>query len=104
MNITKDRKNDKTIIRLAGRLDAVSVPQVEAALNQEMGKTGPLLLDFAKVDYLSSAGMRLLLSSSKRTRLYIFSVADDVMEIIQMAGFEKILNIQPDEQKALATT
>lgn len=107
MNVTKDTKNDKKIIRLDGRLDATSVPQVEEFLNVEInGKSLIVVIDFSKVDYLSSAGMRLLLSCSKRMRgkngeLRIHSIQDDVKEIIQMAGFEKVLSIYPDEQRAL---
>ena len=106
MNITKDKKNDKTIIRLDGRLDAVTVPQVEDALNAEI-EGNHLLIDFGKVYYLSSAGMRLLLSLSKRMKskncqFIIFSLQDDVKEIIQMAGFESVITIYSDEQAALS--
>ena len=65
-----------------------------------------VLVDFSKVDYLSSAGMRLLLSTTKKMKknegkLIFFSISDEVMEIIRMAGFERILSIYGSEQEAL---
>ena len=65
-----------------------------------------LLLDFTDVDYLSSAGMRLLLSATKKLKaregvLLLSGVGEEVMEIIKMAGFEKILAIFSSEKEAL---
>ena len=110
MIITRDEKEGKTIVRCEGRLDATSSPQLEAVLNDLIRqKQSNLLVDFNKIDYLSSAGMRLLLSITKRMntnqgRLLLFSIHEDVMEIIRMAGFEQILHIYSDEQKALASS
>ncbi len=95
------------MVRLEGRLDAASAPVLERKLLEqiEKGKT-KLVLDFAKVDYLSSAGMRLLLSTTKKLKgnsggLHLCSVGEEVMEIIKMAGFERIIHIFPTEQEAL---
>lgn len=108
MNFTRDEVDGKVVIRCEGRLDAISSPQLETALNKIVDeKRNKILIDFNKVDYLSSAGMRLLLSMTKRLKLAggnlaLFSLHDDVIEIIRMAGFEHILNIFSDEKHALS--
>ena len=93
--------------RLDGRLDATSTPQLEAKINAQIdsGKKH-VLLDFGRIDYLSSAGMRLLLSATRRLKsdggqLNMCSINEDVMEIIKVAGFERILNIFPTEAAAM---
>jgi len=102
-----DRVKDTAVVRLNGRLDAVSSAALEEKL-LELSKKGEkkLLLDFTKVSYLSSAGMRLLLSMTKKASaeggiFSLFGVHEDVMEIIKMAGFEKVLSIYPDQTAAL---
>ena len=104
-----EEKDNVVIFRLEGRLDAISAPQFETKLQEqvEAGKKR-LLLDFGRVDYLSSAGMRLLLSMTRRLKneegqLALCSLNDDVMEIIKVAGFERILNIYPTESTALSS-
>lgn len=107
MNFSQDEQAGIVIIRYEGRLDATSSPQLETAMNSLVDKKqNHIVIDFNKVDYLSSAGMRLLLSMTKRLKsesgkLVLFAVHDDVMEIIRMAGFEQILNICDSEQDAM---
>ncbi len=107
MILLKDEINNNVIIRCDGRLDAVTSPQVENMLNNVLSeKKYNICIDFNKIDYLSSAGMRLLLSMTKRVkilggRFVLFSINEDVMEIIKMAGFEHILNIYSDEKQAV---
>jgi len=107
IKIEVEEVDGKVVVHIDGRLDAPSTPILEKKLNLliDEGKFD-LLLDFSKVEYLSSAGMRLLLSASKKIKLkdgkiVIFSVHDDVMDIIKLAGFDKILNICRTEQEAL---
>ncbi|MBS0585797.1 MAG: STAS domain-containing protein [Verrucomicrobia bacterium] len=108
MIITKEEREGKVIVRSEGRLDAMTVSQLENFLNDLVErKMYEIALDFGKIEYLSSAGMRLLLSMSKRLKksnghLMLFAIQDDVMEIIRMAGFEQILSIYPDERQAIA--
>jgi anti-anti-sigma factor len=99
--------DEKVVVHIEGRLDAPSTPTLEKKINAliDDGKFN-LLLDFSKVEYLSSAGMRLLLSASKKIKskdgkLVIFSIHDDVLDIIKLAGFDKILNICRTELDAL---
>lgn len=97
----------KIVLRTSGRLDASSSPVLEKKLNQLIGdEKKQILIDFSQVNYLSSAGMRLLLSVTKKLKakegfLVIFALAEEAMEIIKMAGFERILNIRNTEQEAL---
>ncbi len=107
LKITQDESNEKCIFRIEGRLDASSSVQLESVMNKTLEKDClGIILDFSKVEYLSSAGMRLLLSFTKKLaakggKLVIFAVHEEVMEIIKMAGFEKILCIYPTQQKAV---
>ena len=107
MNLILEEKDTHAILRLEGRVDATSAPLLEQKIDDLTHKgNSRLLIDFAQVDYLSSAGLRFLLAATKRYKsnggtLVISSVGEEVMEIIKMAGFEKILKIFPNEEKAL---
>ena len=107
LKIELDEVDGKAILRIQGRLDAASSPVLEKKVNQLIGNERKvLILDFSQVEYLSSAGMRLLLSTTKKLKerngfLVIFSVGEESMEIIKMAGFEHILNICGTEREAL---
>lgn len=109
LNLSDEQSNGKEIIRLEGRLDASTAPLLETKMNEmEAAGKNLFLLDFSKVDYLSSAGMRLLLSSTKKAKakggkVAFCSMSDEVMEIIKMAGFERILSIYKNETEALAS-
>lgn len=106
LSIQIEEKKGKSIIRLEGRMDAANSPKLEAKLGELIkGGRTVFVLDFAKVDYLSSAGMRLLLAMTKQLsdtgKFNLCSISEDVMEIIKMAGFERILSIYRTEQEAL---
>ena len=107
INIEKEEDQGIVIIRIEGRMDAVSTPVLERNLSQEIEKgKRRFVLDFAKIDYLSSAGMRLLLSMTKKLKekkegLHLCSLNEEVMEIIRLAGFERIIQIFPTEQEAI---
>lgn len=107
LHVELEEIDRKIILRLDGRLDAATAPVLERKIDSLIAENRVyLLLDFIHVDYLSSAGMRLLLSAAKKLKakkgaLLIFSVAEDVMEIIKLAGFERILHIFESEQDAL---
>lgn len=108
LNIQEQEVSGIKVLRLEGRLDAISSAILEKKLEENIIQNKKLLtLDFTKVDYLSSAGMRLLLSMTKKIKQQegffgIFAIHDDVMEIIRMAGFERILSIYPLEKEAIA--
>jgi anti-sigma B factor antagonist/stage II sporulation protein AA (anti-sigma F factor antagonist) len=110
LHIELEEIDRKIILRLDGRLDAATTPVLERKIDTLINENRHyLMLDFLRVDYLSSAGMRLLLSianklKAKQGGLLLFSVGEDVMEIIKLAGFEKILYIFESEQEALQHT
>lgn len=107
VDMTEHPVNDILILKFAGRLDAAASPMMERKIVDliEKGHT-KLIMNFAGVDYLSSAGMRLLLSVSKRLqdktgKLVLAAVHPDVMEVIQMAGFDALLTIVEQESEAI---
>lgn len=110
LHIDLEEIDQKVILRLDGRLDAATVPILERKINSLLEEKRNLIyLDFLRIDYLSSAGMRLLLAVSKKLKtkkgaLILFSIGEEVMEIIKLAGFEKILLIFETEQDAFQYT
>jgi anti-anti-sigma factor len=98
---------DVRVMRIEGRLDAATSPIVERKVNEAIeGGAHKLVFNFAGVDYLSSAGMRLLLTVSKKVaskggRLSVAEVSDEVMEVIKMAGFDRVLDLHGSETDAL---
>ncbi len=107
LNIAVEEIGGKCILRLDGRIDAVTSPALDREI-AHLFDTGHkrFLLDFVKVDYLSSAGMRLLLSWTKKLNgsgghFVMCNLDDDVMDIIKVAGFERVLRIYPNEGEAL---
>jgi len=107
LNIAIENAENATIVRIDGRLDATSAPLLERKLLEQIdGGVKNMVLDFSEVNYLSSAGMRLLLSITKKLKglngaLHCCSVGEEVMEIVKMAGFERIIHIFPTEREAL---
>ncbi len=106
LQIGHEEKDGWQICFLEGRLDTSSSALLEKKLSGllEANKTH-ILLDFAKIDYLSSAGIRVLLSVTKKLSindgvLALCSLQEDVLKIIKLAGFERILNIYPTQQAA----
>jgi len=108
ISIRKEAIAGKPLLIIEGRLDTAAVPVLDAKIEEELGEGhAKILLDFTNVGYLSSSGMRLLLSLSKKLKeqggeLLLFSIKEEVMEIIKLAGFEKILSIYHDRKAAVA--
>lgn len=107
IDLKEEVKDDILILRVKGRLDAISSPIAEkkifAAINN--GRT-KLLFEFSGVTYLSSAGMRMLLSTLKKLRtlsghLIVCSVTTNVMDVLKMSGFDHVLELTSTEAEAL---
>ncbi len=98
MNIYSQREQDTLILTLSGRLDTVSAPQLEASLKDQYDGITRLVLDFKDINYVSSAGLRVLLIAAKqmsrRGSLVLRNVAPIVMDVFKMTGFDKILTIE----------
>ena len=108
MDIVVEEKGEVIVVRLKGRLDAASSPQLEKMLSSIIdGGHFKVLLDLSNVEYLSSAGMRLMLAISKRLqnlegKVVACSLSDEVMEVIKMAGFNQVIEFYPGEVESLA--
>ncbi|MEG1380654.1 MAG: STAS domain-containing protein [Ruthenibacterium sp.] len=98
MDIQKTQNGDTLTLKLEGRLDTTTAPQLEAELKQSIAGTKTLQLDFAKLEYLSSAGLRVLLSAqkvmNKQGKMIVQHVNGEVMEVFEVTGFSDILNIE----------
>lgn len=98
LNITKTIDNGTAAIALEGRLDTVTAPQLEAAIQESLAGTSTLLLDFEKLEYISSAGLRVLLSAqkimSRQGEMKVLHVGETILEIFEVTGFADILTVE----------
>jgi len=98
--MTIDKKMNGTALEIAleGRLDTMTAPELEAELNQSMNSADSLKLDFSKLDYISSAGLRVLLSAHKamsaKGGMKLTNVNEIVQEVFEVTGFADILDIE----------
>jgi len=97
MTINKEKNGNELTIHLEGRLDTVTAPELEKELTAEMGGADAVTLDFGKLEYISSAGLRVLLSAhkvmSRKGGLKIAGANEIVREVFDVTGFSDILNI-----------
>lgn len=98
MTITKELNGTDLKIVLEGRLDTMTAPELEAEINQSLANTETLTLDFSKLDYISSAGLRVLLSAHKamssKGGMKVTNVNEIVREVFEVTGFADILTIE----------
>ena len=98
MTINKTQNGNELTIALEGRLDTATSPQLEAELKGSLDGIAALALDFQKLEYISSAGLRVLLSAQKtmngRGGMKVTNVNDTIMEIFEVTGFTDILTIE----------
>ena len=98
MTIEKNLNGTELTVVLVGRLDTTTAPQLEAALNQSINGVDSLVFDFAALDYLSSAGLRILLSAqkvmNKQGSMVIKNVNNTINEIFEVTGFVDILTLE----------
>ncbi len=98
--MTIDKKMNGTALEIAleGRLDTMTAPELEAELNQSMSSADSLKRDFSKLDYISSAGLRVLLSAHKamsaKGGMKLTNVNEIVQEVFEVTGFADILDIE----------
>lgn len=97
MNITEKRNGKALILAVEGRLDTTTSPELESAIKQNADGIDKLELDFSQLDYISSAGLRVLLSAHKvmaaKAGMTIKNVNKEVFEIFEITGFSDILDI-----------
>ena len=98
MRLSQSVDRGVVVIRVNGRIDASASPDLEAVFDQLIAnETGPVVLDAADVDYISSAGLRVLLVALKRLtakgrRLALSSLNPEVMDVVKLTGFDKLLD------------
>lgn len=97
MNINKTLENNKLTLFVEGRLDTITSPELEEVVNSISKDITELTLDFSKLEYISSAGLRVILIAQKKMNLQgnmtVRHVNEMNMEVFNITGFDQILNI-----------
>ncbi len=95
MTIEIKKNADLTIVEIAGRLDTITAPVLDKTIREDLGDTKDLVLDVKDLEYISSAGLRVLLSAQKKMQaigsMKLKNVREEVMEVLEMTGFADIL-------------
>ena len=97
MTIEIKKSAAETIIEIAGRLDTITAPALDKTINEDIADTKNLVLDLKSLEYISSAGLRVLLSAQKKMQkivsMKVMNVCPEVMDVFEMTGFADILAI-----------
>ncbi len=98
MEIKKQQNEGSLTLSLIGRLDTTTAPQVEEVVNNDLADVTELTFDFAELEYISSAGLRVLLAAQKKMNvqgsMVVMNVNDDINEVFEITGFSDILTIK----------
>lgn len=98
MTLEIKKNQDETVIEIAGRLDTITAPVLDKTINEDIEQTKNLVLNIKGVDYISSAGLRVLLSAQKKMQkigsMKVTNVCAEVMDVFEMTGFADILVIE----------
>jgi len=98
MTISKNQNDTKLFIALEGRLDTNTAPQLEAEIKSSLGGITELVFELNGLEYISSAGLRVLLSAqktmNKQGKMIIHGTSEEIMEIFDVTGFIDILTIE----------
>ncbi len=98
MNITMTRNEGELIIAIEGRLDTLTSPELEEKLEPALKGVTRLVFDFAQLKYISSAGLRVLLTAmqimEEQGEMIVRNVSSDIMDVFEVTGFADDLNIE----------
>lgn len=98
MNIVKTADGDVLTVKVEGRLDTTTAPDLETELKSSIDGVSSLILDFSELEYISSAGLRVLLSAqkimNKQGSMTVKNVNETIMEIFEVTGFSDILTVE----------
>lgn len=98
LKIAKERLEDALTVKVEGRLDTITAPELEQALSEELADVKALVFDLSGLEYISSAGLRVLLSTQKKMNrqgtMKLTGVNENIMEIFEITGFCDILTIE----------
>ena len=98
MTIEIKRTAEETTIEIVGRLDTTTAPELDKTINEDIADVKNLVLNFKGLEYISSAGLRVLLGAQKKMQkigtMKLINVREEVMEVFEMTGFADILTIE----------
>ena len=98
MTIEIKKNNQETIIEIVGRLDTITAPALDKTINEDIGDAKNLVLDVKGMEYISSAGLRVLLGTQKKMQkigtMKLIHVCPEVMDVLEMTGFADMLVIE----------
>ena len=98
MTIEIKRNAEETIIELVGRLDTITAAALDKTISSDIEGAKKLVIDFKSLEYISSAGLRVLLGAQKKMQkvgtMKLVNVCEEVMEVFEMTGFSDILTIE----------
>ncbi len=98
LNIEKKTNGSELTVALSGRLDTTTAPELEKQIKESVGGVENLVMDLQALEYISSAGLRVLLSAQKimnrQGSMAVTHVSETIMEIFEVTGFSDILNIE----------
>ena len=98
MMIEIKKNAEDTTIEIVGRLDTTTAPSLEKTINEDIAGTKSLILDLKGLEYISSAGLRILLGAQKKMQkvgsMKVINVCENVMEVFEITGFADILTIE----------
>lgn len=98
MTIDIKKNAEKATLEIVGRLDTTTAPALDKAINEDLGATTELILDLKGLEYISSAGLRVLLAAQKKMQkigsMKLVGVCEEVMDVFEMTGFADILVIE----------
>ena len=99
MNIVKNYNKKELTLAIEGRIDTITSQELDEEINEELANFDSVIMDFSDLEYISSAGLRVLIATQKKLKadnipFIIRNVNDTVGEIFRMSGFDKILKIE----------
>lgn len=98
MNFTMNKNGNELTVTIEGRLDTLTAPQLEQKLDPALADVNKLIFDLTELEYISSAGLRVLLASRQKMEgkdgMTVKNVNDDIMEVFEITGFADILDIE----------
>lgn len=99
MTIEEVKEQDQLILKIKGRLDTTTAPQLEQITGERLERLRKLVLDFTALEYISSAGLRVLLAAHKTMKsqegvMVVTGANEEVQEVFTITGFSDILNLE----------
>ena len=97
MNVKERKEGEKAIVSVSGRIDTATAPTLHEYLKTELVGVKELILDFQEVEYVSSAGLRVILYAQKtmsaQGSMKLINVSPDILEVLELTGFTEVLDI-----------